>query len=61
MSTFLGVFTTGNFPSVQGLTTKITAVGVRAYKKVDAHAYSTVFYASVAFSWLAIVIVSSEV
>lgn len=54
---FLGGFTTGNFSNVQGLTAEITAVGVKAYKEANAHAYSTVFYTTIAFSGLAIFIV----
>ncbi|RDW72199.1 MFS general substrate transporter-28 [Coleophoma crateriformis] len=53
---FLGALTTGNFSGVQGLTTDITLVGVKAYKQANAHAYSTVFLTSLAFSGLAIVI-----
>ena len=55
---FLGGLTTGNFSNVQGLTTEIIVVGVRAYKEANAHAYSTVFYTTIAFSGLAIIIVS---
>lgn len=55
---YLGGFTTGNFTGVQGLTADIAAVGARAYKDANAHAYSTVFYTTVAFSGLAIIIVS---
>jgi hypothetical protein len=57
---FIAGFTTGNFSSVQGLTGEITAVGVRAYKEANASAYSTVFYTSIAFTGLAIIIVSVE-
>lgn len=55
---FLGGFTTGNFSAVPGLTADITAVGVRAYKEANAHAYSTVFLTTIAFSGIAILIVS---
>lgn len=55
---FLTGFTTGNFSSVQGLTAEISAVGARAYKDANAKAYTTVFYTTVAFSGLAIIIVS---
>jgi hypothetical protein len=57
---FIAGFTTGNFTGVEGLTEEITAVGVAAYKVANASAYSTVFYTSVAFSGLAIIIVSIE-
>lgn len=57
---FLGGFTTGNFSSVEGLTAEIAAVGARAYKGANAHAYSTVFYTTLAFSGLAIIIVSDR-
>jgi len=58
VATFLGGFTTGNFTGVEGLTSEIMAVGTRAYKEANASAYSTVFYTSVAFSGIAIIIVS---
>jgi hypothetical protein len=56
---FITGITTGNFTGVEGLTDEITAVGVAAYKMANASAYATVFYTSVAFSGLAIIIVSS--
>jgi hypothetical protein len=56
VGTFVAGFTSGNFSSVQGLTPTITAVGETAYKQANAHAYSTVFYTTIAFSGLAILI-----
>jgi MFS family permease len=56
---FMGGFSTGNFTGVEGLTPQITAVGTAAYKMANAHAYQTVFYTTLAFSGIAIIIVSS--
>jgi hypothetical protein len=53
---FLGGFTTGNFSAVEGLTPTIMAAGSVAYKQASAHAYSTVFYTTIAFSGVAIVL-----
>jgi hypothetical protein len=55
---FLSGFTTGNFSGVEGLTTQILNAGTRAYKIANASAYSTVFYTTVAFSGIAVIIVS---
>jgi len=57
VATYMGGFATGNFSAVQGLTAEIAAVGGRAYKEANAHAYSTVFYTTIAFSGIAILIV----
>lgn len=56
--TFLGGFATGNFTGVDGLTPQIMAIGARAYKEANASAYSTVFFTTIAFSGIAVIIVS---
>lgn len=53
---FLGAFTAGGLDAVAGATEEIIAVGTRAYKVANAQAYSTVFYASIAFTGVAIVL-----
>jgi hypothetical protein len=50
----MGGFTTGSFADIPGLTPGILATGTRAYKIASAHAYSTVFYTSIAFTGLAV-------
>lgn len=54
---YLGGFTTGNFTSIPGLTPDIATIGARAYKVANSHAYSTVFYTTIAFSGIAVIIV----
>jgi hypothetical protein len=54
--TFLQGFTTGSFSGVEGLTDAILAVGTQAYKTASAQAYSTVFYTTIAFTGIAVVI-----
>lgn len=56
VAAFLGGFTTGNFSAVEGLTPTILAAGSAAYKEASAHAYSTVFLTSLAFSGVAIIL-----
>ncbi|KIW03535.1 uncharacterized protein PV09_05296 [Verruconis gallopava] len=51
---FLSGFTSGSFADVPGLTNSILAVGTQAYKVASAHAYSTVFYTSIAFTGIAV-------
>lgn len=53
---FLGAFATGDFSGIKGLTPKILAAGVAAYKLASAHAYRTVFLTSIAFSGVAVII-----
>lgn len=53
---FMGGFATGNFTDVEGLTPQILSVGVAAYKLANAHAFETVFYTSLAFTGIALVI-----
>lgn len=53
---FLAGLTAGNLSSIQGLTSEITLIGVKTYKEANAHAYSTVFLTTLAFSGLAIII-----
>jgi hypothetical protein len=56
VAAFLAGFTTSDFSDVPGLTPKITAVGIAAYKLANAHAYKTVFLTSIAFTGLAVII-----
>ncbi|KAI6778746.1 MFS general substrate transporter [Emericellopsis cladophorae] len=49
-------FTTGDFSAVEGLTDSILAAASRAYRYTNAEAYSTVFYTSIAFTGLAVVL-----
>jgi len=49
-------FTTGSFAAVNGLTDTILAVGMQAYKTANTQAYSTVFYTTIAFSGVAVII-----
>jgi len=58
VASFMGGFTTGNFTGIEGLTTEILMTGTRAYKEANAMAYSTVFYTTIVFSGIAIIIVS---
>ncbi|KAI1612560.1 fungal trichothecene efflux pump [Exophiala viscosa] len=53
---FLTGFTTGDFSNIPGLTPKILATGTAAYKLASAHAYSTVFLTSIAFTGVALII-----
>lgn len=53
---FLTGFTTGDFSDVPGLTPKILAIGTASYKLASAHAYSTVFLTSIAFTGIALII-----
>ncbi len=53
---FLGGFATGDFSDIKGLTPRILAVGLSAYKFASAHAYQTVFLTSIAFSGIAVII-----
>ncbi|KAN0099069.1 MFS general substrate transporter [Hyaloscypha variabilis] len=58
VSAFLSAISVGTpeaFSKVAGLTSAIEAVGIAAYKVASSHAYQTVFYASIAFSVLALI------
>lgn len=56
---FLTAYTVGTpaaFAKIPGLTPNILAVGTRAYKIAAAQAYQTVFYSTIAFSGVAVII-----
>jgi hypothetical protein len=56
---FLKAITVGTpaaFAKVQGLTAGIEEVGVRAYKVASSHAYQTVFYSTIAFSAIGVLL-----
>lgn len=56
---FIGAFSVGTpdaFAAVPGVTSEIIAIGTRAYKVANAHAYSTVYLSTIAFSGLAIIL-----
>lgn len=48
--------TTGSFANVSGLNDAILNTGISAYRSANAHAYSTVFYTSVAFTTIAVIL-----
>jgi hypothetical protein len=52
---FLGGFTTGSFADIPGINAGIIAASTRAYKFASSHAYSTVFYTSIAFTGIAVI------
>jgi cellobiose-specific phosphotransferase system component IIC len=56
VATFIGGFATGNFANITGLTPEIQAVGTRAYQIASAQAYSTVFYSTLAFTGIGIIL-----
>jgi hypothetical protein len=47
---------TGNLTAVPGLTADITAVGMTAYKFATVKAYQMVFYSTIAFSGVAVIL-----
>jgi hypothetical protein len=53
---FMKALTTGHFKDVAGLTPDILAIGMKGYRFANAHAYSTVFYVSIAFTGAAVVL-----
>ena len=52
----VAIGTPAAFAKVQGLTATIEATGIAAYKVASAHAYQTVFYSTIAFSGVAIIL-----
>lgn len=52
----LAGFTSGDFSAVQGLTADILATSRRAYQFANASAYTTVFFTTIAFTGIAIVL-----
>lgn len=52
----MSIGTPAAFAKVQGLTTSIEAVGVQAYKVASSHAYQTVFYSTIAFSAICVLL-----
>jgi hypothetical protein len=53
---FLGGFSTGSFANITGLTPQIQSIGTRVYQEASASAYSTVFYSTLAFTGIGIVL-----
>lgn len=53
---FIGGFTTGSFANITGLTPEIQAIGTKAYQTASAQAYSTVFYSTLAFTGIGIIL-----
>lgn len=53
---FMTGFTTGSFEKVVGVTDSIIAAGTRAYKVANSDAYSTVFYTTIAFTGIAVIV-----
>ena len=41
---------------MEGVTPEVLAIGTRAYKVASAHAYSTVFYTSIGFTGLGVIL-----
>jgi hypothetical protein len=59
VSSFLSAVAVGTpdaFAKVEGLTAAIEATGIAAYKVASAHAYQTVFYSTIAFSGVAVIL-----
>lgn len=54
--TAISVGTTEAYSKVPGLTAAIEEVGIQAYKVASSHAYQTVFYSTLAFSMLAVIL-----
>jgi len=50
------VGTPAAFAKVQGLTTSVQTIGIAAYKLASSHAYQTVFYSTIAFSTVAVIL-----
>jgi hypothetical protein len=53
---FLTGLTTGSFADVDGVTDSIIAAGIGAYKIANSDAYSTVFYTTIAFTGIAVIV-----
>jgi hypothetical protein len=53
---FLNGLTTGSFANVPGLDDNILAIGTRAYRFANAHAYRTVFFTTIAFTSIAVIL-----
>jgi hypothetical protein len=53
---FLGGFTTGSFAGIPGINDQIIAAGKQAYKVANVEAYSTVFFTTLAFTGIAIIL-----
>jgi hypothetical protein len=57
VSAFIGALSgTGNITSVPGVNQNVIAAGSAAYKLASVHAYRTVFYSTLAFSGVAIIL-----
>lgn len=53
---FLQGFTTGSFAGIPGINAQIIAAGKHAYKVANVQAYSTVFFTTLAFTGVAIIL-----
>jgi hypothetical protein len=53
---FLQGFTSGSFKNIPGLTDNILAIGTKAYRLANSKAYSTVFYTTIAFTAIAVIL-----
>ena len=56
VASFIGGFSTGSFANIPGLTPQIQVIGTRAYQEAAASAYSTVFYSTLAFTGIGIIL-----
>lgn len=56
VAAFIEGFTTGSFTDVPGLTQSILAAGTRAYRIANSQAFRTVFYSTIAFTGLAVIL-----
>lgn len=52
----MAALTSGSFDGIPGLNNDILAAGTRAYRVANAQAYSTVFYSTIAFTGIAIIL-----
>jgi hypothetical protein len=52
----LASFTTGDFSGIEGLTDSILTASTRAYQFASAKAYSTVFFTTIAFTGIAVIL-----
>ena len=48
--------TSGSFADVPGLNSEILAAGMRAYRAANSQAYNTVFYTTIAFTGVAVLL-----
>jgi hypothetical protein len=53
---FMSGLTTGSFANITGLNDAILAQGMTAYRSANAHAYSTIFFTTIAFTAIAVIL-----